>query len=85
MCSAYASRYTFRIDFTCVQWLGLKFPETAIYWNTARKAYEAYVLYNFLCYLLNFLQFEYDLAGELATYVRQPPPFCCCRPWPHGQ
>lgn len=68
------------------QWLGLKFPRAAIYVNTVRECYEAYVLYNFLCYLLNFLQSEYNLEGELNSRppIRQPIPVCCCPPWPKG-
>lgn len=68
-------------------WLGLRFPTTAIYWNTVREVYEAYVLYNFLCYLLNFLQFEHpDLEEKLTlrSPVRHPIPCCCLKPWPGG-
>ncbi len=66
--------------------MGLWLPSTAIYWNTVRECYESYVLYNFLCYLLNFLNSEYDLHQELTSQppVRQPVPFCYCPPWPRG-
>lgn len=69
-----------------VQWLGLKFPQAAVYLDTARECYEAYVLYNFLRYLLNFLEFEYDLIDDLESKppVTQPVPFCCCPSWPKG-
>lgn len=69
-----------------IQWLGLKFPETAVYFDTVRECYEAYVLYNFLRYLLNFLEFEYDLQAELEGRppVTPPVPFCCCPAWPKG-
>jgi hypothetical protein len=52
-----------------------------------REVYEAYVLYNFLCYLLNFLEFENeDLEEKMNALppVRQPFPFCCLKPWPQG-
>ena len=52
-----------------------------------REVYEAYVLYNFLCYLLNFLEFEHpDLEEKLSSRppVRQPLPLCCLKPWPGG-
>ena len=49
------------------QWLGLKFPEAAVYLDIVRECYEAYVLYNFLCYLLNFLEFEYELTTAMGT------------------
>ena len=47
--------------------------------DTLRECYEAYVIYNFLCYLLNYLESEYDLAEELRKMdpVRCPLPFCC--------
>lgn len=67
--------------------MGLKFPDTAIYWNTMREVYEAYVLYNFLCYLLNFLEFEnedFEEKMNALPSVRQPLPFCCLKPWPQG-
>ena len=69
-----------------IQWLGLKFPVTAVYFDTVRECYEAYVLYNFLRYLLNFLEFEYDLPAELEAKppVTQPVPFCCFPAWPKG-
>lgn len=68
------------------QWLSLKFPQAAIYVTTVRECYEAYVLYNFLCYLLNFLRSEYNLEGELNSRppIKQPIPVCCCPPWPKG-
>ena len=72
---------------TCIltlQWLGLKFPETAVYFDLLRECYEAYVLYNFLCYLLNFLESNYDLPAELEATIEQPVPFCCLSPWPPG-
>ena len=69
-----------------LQWFGLKFPNTAVYFDTVRECYEAYVLYNFLRYLLNFLEFEYNLPAELEAKgpVTQPIPFCCCPAWPEG-
>lgn len=68
-------------------WFGLKFPSTAIYWSTVRECYESYALYNFLIYLLNFLEEEYVLSEIMATRppVIHPVPFCCCKPWPTGR
>ena len=69
-----------------LQWFGLKFPVMAVYFDVVREFYEAYVLYNFLCYLLNFLKSNYDLPAELETQppVRPSVPFCCCPAWPTG-
>ena len=47
--------------------------------DTLRECYEAYVMYNFLCYLLNYLESEYDLGEEFRKMepVGCPLPFCC--------
>jgi hypothetical protein len=37
-------------------WIVLKFPETSIYLDTIRECYEAFVIYNFMMYLINFLK-----------------------------
>lgn len=68
-------------------WLALIISHSAIYWDTIKECYEAYVLYNFLCYLLNYLESEYDLVSELeSSYpIGQPPPCCCFPPWPRGK
>jgi hypothetical protein len=39
-------------------WIVLKFPVTAIYLDTIRTCYEAFVIYNFMMYLNNFLRLE---------------------------
>ncbi|XP_039295366.1 transmembrane protein 184C [Nilaparvata lugens] len=39
-------------------WLGLLDPTVGIYVDCFRECYEAYVIYNFMIYLLNFLKFE---------------------------
>jgi hypothetical protein len=37
-------------------WIVLKFPESSIYLDTIRECYEAFVIYNFMMYLINFLK-----------------------------
>ncbi len=37
-------------------WFVLRFPASAIYLDTIRECYEAFVIYNFLIYLCNFLE-----------------------------
>ena len=37
-------------------WIVLKFPEASIYLDTVRECYEAFVIYNFMMYLISFLK-----------------------------
>jgi hypothetical protein len=37
-------------------WIVLKFPESSIYLDTLRECYEAFVIYNFMMYLINYLK-----------------------------
>lgn len=37
-------------------WLALRFKDAAIYFDTARECYEAYVIYNFYQFLLTYLE-----------------------------
>ncbi|XP_014678997.1 PREDICTED: transmembrane protein 184C-like isoform X2 [Priapulus caudatus] len=46
-------------------WLAMRFNSAAIYLDTLRECYEAYVIYNFMAYLRNFLVMEYDLEATL--------------------
>ncbi|XP_063757345.1 transmembrane protein 184C-like [Eleginops maclovinus] len=70
------------------QWLALRYPGLAIYVDTCRECYEAYVIYNFLVFLLSFLSNQYpSLVLMLEVQQQQPhlPPLCCCPPWPMGE
>lgn len=70
------------------QWLALRYPSLAIYVDTCRECYEAYVIYNFLVFLLNFLSNQYPslvLMLEVQQQQRHLPPLCCCPPWPMGE
>ncbi|KAK7476950.1 hypothetical protein BaRGS_00031809 [Batillaria attramentaria] len=69
-------------------WFALRFPSAAIYLDTARECYEAYVIYNFMRYLLNFLHDEHpDLEQLLENKprVKHIIPFCCLPAWPSGR
>ncbi|XP_030631717.1 transmembrane protein 184C-like [Chanos chanos] len=69
-------------------WIALKYPSIAIYVDTCRECYEAYVIYNFLMFLLNFLENQYPslpLMLEVQETQRLLPPLCCCPPWPMGE
>ena len=69
-------------------WLALRFKEVAIYLDTLRECYEAYVIYNFMAYLLAFLNAEYpNLNEHLAEKPVQKHliPLCWCPPWKMGE
>lgn len=66
------------------QWLALRFPSAAIYLDTMRECYEAYVIYNFMTYLLAYLWETYPfLERELNTQpdIKLDAPLCCLKPW----
>lgn len=68
-------------------WFALRFKETAIYLDTVRECYEAYVIYNFMAYLLNYLWTQHpQLQIELSRKRQQKHiiPFCCLPVWPMG-
>ncbi|XP_046355130.2 transmembrane protein 184C-like [Haliotis rufescens] len=69
-------------------WLALRFPRAAIYLDTVRECYEAYVIYNFMRYLMNYLHQEHphlDIELENKAQVKHMIPFCLLPPWPMGK
>lgn len=68
-------------------WIGLVYPKQAIYVDSARECYEAYVIYNFMKFLLNYLNMEMDLevSLELKPQVKHIFPLCCMRDWEMGR
>mmetsp|Transcript_129 Transcript_129/g.497 ORF Transcript_129/g.497 Transcript_129/m.497 type:complete len:654 (-) Transcript_129:55-2016(-) len=49
-------------------WFGLRFHRTAIYLDTIRECYEAYVVYSFFMFLVNYLEEQHgNVAALLAT------------------
>ena len=68
--------HSFALNF--LQWLGLVYPDQGIYVDCARECYEAYVIYNFLVYLLNYLNAEMDLEINLALKPQVKHTFPCC-------
>ncbi|KAK6322980.1 hypothetical protein J4Q44_G00053190 [Coregonus suidteri] len=69
-------------------WIALRYPRIAIYVDTCRECYEAYVIYNFLIFLLNYLSNQYPslvLMLEVQEQQRHLPPLCCCPPWAMGE
>ncbi|KAL7741900.1 hypothetical protein ACLKA6_012114 [Drosophila palustris] len=68
-------------------WIGLFFPKHSIYVDSFRECYEAYVIYNFMVYLLHYLNLNMDLEATM-QYKPQVPhffPLCCIRPWIMGR
>ncbi|XP_013175452.1 PREDICTED: transmembrane protein 184C [Papilio xuthus] len=67
-------------------WIGLEFPEQSIYMDSLRECYEAYVIYNFMIYLLNYLNDGQELEAVLETkpQVYHIFPLCCLTPWEMG-
>ncbi len=68
-------------------WLGLTFPDYAIYMDTCRECYEAYAIYNFMMFLLTYLDTEMnsvDDGGE-DTHISHIFPLCCLKPWVVGR
>jgi len=67
-------------------WFAVKFPPAAIYLDTFRECYEAYVIYNFMAYILNYLTQKYELGGTIRSkpQVRHLFPFCFLPHWEMG-
>ena len=68
-------------------WFGLRFVKEAMYLDTCRECYEAYVIYNFMAYLLGFLRSEYpDLEDHIEQKDQQKHifPMCCFPSWKMG-
>lgn len=55
--------------------------------DSIRECYEAYVIYNFMKYLLNYLNLEMDLerALEFNTQTHHFIPCCCLSTWQMGR
>lgn len=68
-------------------WLGLLYPEGSIYVDSLRECYEAYVIYNFMMYLLAYLDADHQLEHrlELSPQVHHMFPLCCLPDWEMGK
>jgi hypothetical protein len=70
-------------------WFALRFIYARAYLDPIREIYEAYVIYNFYAYLMNFLEDELGMVDEhLAKKAPIPHiwPFShCLAPWKMGQ
>ncbi|KAF7386431.1 hypothetical protein HZH68_013563 [Vespula germanica] len=68
-------------------WLGLVYPEGSIYVDSLRECYEAYVIYNFMMYLLAYLNADHQLEHrlEMSPQVHHMFPLCCLPDWEMGR
>uniref|UniRef100_A0A1B6DCU8 Transmembrane protein 184C n=2 Tax=Clastoptera arizonana TaxID=38151 RepID=A0A1B6DCU8_9HEMI len=68
-------------------WLGLVYPDQTIYMDSFRECYEAYVIYNFMRYLLNYLNADSNLEERLKIkpQVKHMIPFCWLSQWKMGK
>ncbi|KIZ03559.1 Transmembrane protein [Monoraphidium neglectum] len=49
-------------------WLALRFKDARLYLDPVRECYEAYVIYNFYAYLMNFLEDELGCVDEYLAH-----------------
>ncbi|XP_074650637.1 transmembrane protein 184C-like [Tubulanus polymorphus] len=69
-------------------WFALMFPSAAIYLDTLRECYEAYAIYNFMTFLMNFLHSEFPNFEDVIAnkdQVKHLCPICWFPPWPMGR
>ncbi|XP_021026529.1 transmembrane protein 184C [Mus caroli] len=69
-------------------WVALICPKIAIYVDTWRECYEAYVIYNFMIFLTNYLTIRFPnliLHLEAKDQQNHILPLCCCPPWAMGE
>lgn len=70
------------------QWLGMIIPAQSIYFDSLRECYEAYVIYNFMIFLFNYLNEEevnFVANLELKPQTRHLFPLCCLPTWEMGR
>eukprot|EP00039_Didymoeca_costata_P030648 m.30717 g.30717 ORF g.30717 m.30717 type:complete len:391 (-) comp8232_c0_seq1:27-1199(-) len=69
-------------------WLALRFPGAAIYLDTMRECYEAYVIYNFYALMMGYLK-QRDPDYLQHAKERDPTkhifPMCCLPRWQSGE
>jgi len=84
----YCQKYVLNcLTLFAVQWLGLAYPEGSIYVDSLRECYEAYVIYNFMMYLLAYLNADHQLEHrlEISPQVHHMFPLCCLPDWEMGR
>jgi len=71
---------------TC-SWLSMRYFKHALYFNTIRESYEAYVIYNFIFFLIKYLGDNDAIVAMLKKKepIDHLPPFCCVASWKMGR
>ncbi|CAI5741521.1 unnamed protein product [Hyaloperonospora brassicae] len=72
--------------YALTSYMALVFNDSKLLFETVRDLYEAFALYSFHCFLVEYLGGPSVLAGTMRS---KPPmthvfPFCCVRPWSMG-
>ncbi len=69
-------------------WCSLRYQSLSLYTQCVREAYESYVIYAFVQYLISYMGSEEQLIVKLQTKPavlgRHMAPFCCLPPWTMG-
>lgn len=69
-------------------WFSLRYQNLSLYTQCVREAYESYVIYAFVQYLISYMGSEEQLILKLQTKPavlgRHMAPFCCLSPWSMG-
>ncbi|XP_022086438.1 transmembrane protein 184C-like [Acanthaster planci] len=66
-------------------WFALRFPAAEIYLDTLRQLYQAYVIYNYVFYLLTFFEEVPNFKERLLAkpLIKSPAPCCCVKAVPN--
>ncbi|CCI42094.1 unnamed protein product [Albugo candida] len=72
--------------YSLTSYLALVFNDRKLSFETIRDCYEAFALYSFHCFLVEFLGGQSVLANTLRSkpQVMHTTPFCCVKPWAMG-
>lgn len=72
--------------YALTSYLALVFNDKKLLFETIRDCYEAFALYSFHCFLVEYLGGQSVLANTLRSkaQVRHTTPFCCLGPWAMG-
>jgi hypothetical protein len=72
--------------YALTSYLALVFNEQKLLFETIRDCYEAFALYSFHCFLIEYLGGQSVLASTLRSKptIAHVTPFCCMRPWSMG-
>ncbi|CEG38292.1 transmembrane protein 184c-like [Plasmopara halstedii] len=72
--------------YALTSYMALVFNESKLLFETVRDLYEAFALYSFHCFLVEYLGGQSVLASTMRSKPQMTHvfPFCCVRPWSMG-